>query len=65
MERMLADYVHCISITRTYFKYVEEIIIVYFENHTKRTNTLCGQNAEFFFDVKADDASNIHLDFKM
>jgi hypothetical protein len=31
---------------------LREKIVVYCENHTKHTNTLCGQNAEFYY-VKA------------
>jgi hypothetical protein len=29
-----------------------ETVAVYYENHTKHTNTLCGHNAEFYY-VKA------------
>jgi hypothetical protein len=29
------------------FNAVWETVTVYYENHTERTNTLCGQNEEF------------------
>jgi hypothetical protein len=36
-----------------------ETVAVYCENHTEHTNTLCGQNAEFWY-VKATGTSSNH-----
>jgi hypothetical protein len=36
-----------------------ETVTVYCENHTEHTNTLCGQNVEFFND-KADGENSDH-----
>jgi hypothetical protein len=36
-----------------------ETVAVYCENRTEHTNTLCGQNAEFWF-VKAGDTYSDH-----
>jgi hypothetical protein len=39
---------HYVSATETSrLKLFKETVAVYCENHTKRTNTFCGQNAEF------------------
>jgi hypothetical protein len=40
-----------------------ETVAVYCENHTEHTDTLCGQNVEFYY-VKAGDSYNIHSAFK-
>jgi hypothetical protein len=34
-----------------------ETVAVYYENHTEHTNTLCGQNVEFWY-VKAGGVSS-------
>jgi hypothetical protein len=40
-----------------------EKVTVYCENHTKPTNALCGQNAEFYY-VKADGIYGNHWALK-
>jgi hypothetical protein len=40
-----------------------ETVAVYYEDHTKYTNTLCGQNAEFYY-VKAGGTYSNQLGFK-
>jgi hypothetical protein len=42
---------------------VKEKVGVYCESHTKHTNTLCGQNAEFLY-VKVSDTYSNHRDLK-
>jgi hypothetical protein len=42
---------------------LEEIIAIYSENHTKHTNTLCGQNAELLI-VKAACKYSYHWALK-
>jgi hypothetical protein len=41
-----------------------EIIAVYCENHTEHVNTLCGQNAAFFFNIKAGGTHSNHWGLK-
>jgi hypothetical protein len=40
-----------------------ETVAVYCENHTQHINTLCGQNAEFWY-VKAGGAYSYHAALK-
>jgi hypothetical protein len=40
-----------------------ETVAVYCENHTEHTNTLCGQNAEFWY-VKAGGTYSDHWALK-
>jgi hypothetical protein len=45
---------HSVSTTKTNrLMLFRETVAVYCENHTEHTNTLCGQNAEFYC-VEAD-----------
>jgi hypothetical protein len=38
---------------------LRETVAVYCENHTEHTNTLCGQNVEFY-SIKADGTHRNH-----
>jgi hypothetical protein len=40
-----------------------ETFAVYCENHTEHTNTLCGQNGQFYC-VKAGGAYSVHSAFE-
>jgi hypothetical protein len=40
-----------------------ETVAVYCENHTDHTDTLCGQNSEFWY-IKAGGTNNDHWAYK-
>jgi hypothetical protein len=56
--------VHYVSMTTTNrLMLFRETVAVYCENHMEHTNTLCGQNAEFW-DVKAGGTYSDHWALK-
>jgi hypothetical protein len=49
---------HSVSITTNRLMLFREIIAVYYENHTEHINTLCGQNAKFWYVKSCGTYSN-------
>jgi hypothetical protein len=55
---------HYVSATKTNrLMPFRETVAVYFENHTKHTNIICGQNSQFY-DAKTVGTHSNHWDLK-